>query len=130
MGSRRYDVVVIDDDPSIGVFLGLAMRLDGRLELVEYFTDAASAIAHLQTSCPHAIMCDVRMPGIGGLEALPDLRAACPRSVIAMYTSEPEGAQSALEMGADEVFDKTGEPTELIERLVELVARRAGSQSA
>jgi CheY-like chemotaxis protein len=97
---------------------------DDRLSLTGIATDGVEALEHSERDCPDAIICDVQMPRMDGLEALPLLRRACPEGVIVMYSSDPDTAKAAHELGADAVVDKADDPASLIELLVGLASSR------
>ncbi len=75
---------------------------------------------------PNLILMDLRMPGIGGLEAIRRLRAAETSAAIVALTAsgfeELEGA--AGRVGADVVLFKPYREAELLERIAELVGVR------
>jgi CheY-like chemotaxis protein len=76
-----------------------------------------------------AIICDVQMPRMDGIEALPLLRKACPDGVILTYSPDPDTAQAAPGLGADAVVDKANDPASLIELLVGLSSDRPHSRA-
>jgi two-component system, chemotaxis family, chemotaxis protein CheY len=117
-------VLVVDDRPEIAQVLTYLVESDDRLHLTGLAKDGVDALEHTRRLSPDAIVCDVHMPRMDGLEALPLLRAACPESVIVMYTSEPDTARVAPTLGADAVVDKADDPGVLIELLVDLCAAR------
>jgi len=82
-------------------------------------------VAAARLGCPDAVICDVGLPGMSGLDAVPLFRDACPGSVIVMYTANPEGSQDAVALGADAVVGKDTIPTRLLEQVVKLLERRA-----
>ncbi len=66
-------VLIIDDDPgAIGTFARM-LRLEGYH--VDTALDAVSGLRIVHTSRPDAILLDLRMPGVDGLEFLRRLRA-------------------------------------------------------
>ena len=77
-----------------------------------------------ERSRPDAIICDVHMPRMDGIEALPRLREACPEGVIVMWSSDPDSALSAPGLGADAVVDKAEDPAGLMDLLVGLSSSR------
>jgi CheY-like chemotaxis protein len=117
-------VLVVEDRPEIARVLTYLVDSDDRLSLDGIATDGLEALAHCERDCPDAIICDVQMPRMDGIEALPLLRKACPDSVIVMYSSDPETAKPAPELGADAVFDKADDPASLMELLVDLCGAR------
>ena len=115
-----YSVLAVDDQLPVLQLLTLGIESDVRLRLAGIATDGHAAIRWVSQQCPDAIICDVRMPGLGGLEALPTMRAACPDAVIMMHTSALDIAFTAQQLGADAVVDKTADPSDLLNTLVVL----------
>jgi DNA-binding NarL/FixJ family response regulator len=129
-GGRPYSVLAVDDQLPVLQLLMLRIESDVRLRLAGVATDGHAAIRLASHDCPDAIICDVRMPGLGGLEALPALRESCPDAVIMMHTSAPDLASTAQQLGADAVVDKTHDPSDLLDYLVDLCRNRLQTPSA
>jgi CheY-like chemotaxis protein len=123
-------LLVVEDRPEIARVLTYLVDSDDRLSLSGIATDGLEALEHLERNCPDAIICDVQMPRMDGIEALPLLREACPDGVIVMYSSDPETAKAAPELGADAVVDKADDPACLIELLVGLCGARSARTCA
>lgn len=113
-------VLVVDDRPEIATVLSCLVDADDRLSLDGIASDGVAALAHAEEHRPDAIICDVHMPRMDGIEALPLLRATCPEAVIVMYSSDPGTAWAARELGADDVVDKADDPALLLELLITL----------
>jgi two-component system, chemotaxis family, protein-glutamate methylesterase/glutaminase len=124
-GGEPYSVLAVDDQLPVLQLLTLWIDCDARLRLAGVASDGEDAIRWVEQECPDAIICDVTMPRLGGLEALPAMRVACPDSVILMYTSVPDIACVAHQLGADAVVEKTVDPSALLEHLVGLCEKRA-----
>jgi DNA-binding NarL/FixJ family response regulator len=77
--------------------------------------DARSALADIAKLMPDVVLLDITMPGLSGIDALPSIQAASPKSRIVMVTHH-EGesfVQQALERGADGYLSKDSDPEEL-----------------
>ena len=123
-----HSLVIIEDDADIRHLLELLIRRDGRLTLDRSFNNAGDALAAVREGCqPEVILCDVGLPGMSGLDALPLLRGACPEAVIMMYTANPESALDAVTLGADAVVGKDTLPPRLFDQVLELLEQRAYS---
>lgn len=120
-------VLLVEDRPEVARVLTYLVDADDRLSLAGIARDGVEALEHCERQCPDAIICDVQMPRMDGIRALPLLRKACPGGVIVMYSSDPDTAKAAPELGADAVVDKADDPAELIELLVGLCAARKHS---
>jgi len=117
-------VLVVDDRPDIARVLTYLVDSDDRLSLIGIARDGVEALEKAKQHGPDAIVCDVQMPRMDGIEALPLLRKACPEAVIVMYSSDPDTARPAPGLGADAVVDKAKDPADLLELLVGLRATR------
>lgn len=123
MSKSGIRVLVVDDEPAI--------RRALRTPLTELGFDVSEvsrgemALDVLRTETFDAVLLDVNMPGIGGIETLRRLRAMAPRLPIIILTvrdSENEKVQ-ALEMGADDYVTKPFGVRELVARIRATVRR-------
>ncbi|MFJ4484473.1 response regulator [Streptomyces longwoodensis] len=92
-------VVVADDNPVVRA--GLTALLDGREEVrvVAEASDGHEAVEMTRRHRPHLVLLDVRMPGVDGLTALPDLVPLAPVLMLT-YSGESEVVREALRRGA------------------------------
>jgi CheY-like chemotaxis protein len=114
-----HSVLVVDDRPEIRRALAHILEVDDRVTLAATASDGIEAVEYSKHSCPDAIILDVEMPRMGGLEALPLLRKSCPDCVIVIYSSDPERAKAAPQLGADGCVDKSEDPVALIDLVVD-----------
>ena len=115
-----FSVLIVDDDPGTQRVLSVLIEVEDMLSPTDQAYSGAEALHHVATRCPDVIICDVNMPGMSGLQALPLLRRACPDAVIALYSSHPM-ARTGLQLGADATFDKSStDPTEMLAELLRL----------
>ena len=115
-------IVVVDDVADLRAVVRKSLEMDGRFEVVGDAEDATSAITVVGDTKPDVVMLDVAMPGMTGLEAIPELRAASPDSKIAVFTVKGESARKeAMDAGADAYVPKYESFDEVILRLLELV---------
>ena len=123
MTQSRIRVLVVDDEPAIRRALRPPLMELG-FEVTEV-SRGEMALDVLKTETFEAILLDVNMPGIGGIETLRRIRALYPRLPILMLTvrdSENEKVQ-ALEMGADDYVTKPFSVRELVARIRAAVRR-------
>jgi CheY-like chemotaxis protein len=106
-------VLVVDDEPDVEVLFRQQFRRElrsGRFTM----TFALSAPTALQSIRDAAyaslilILSDINMPGMSGLELLPQAKAARPDVPVIMITAygDPETKRKALENGADALLTK------------------------
>ncbi len=102
----EHHIWVIDDDPSIRWVLEKALKSAGFL--VSSFETADAALEYLSHSQPDAIISDIRMPGMDGLEFLNILNQKYPQipAIIMTAHSDLDSAVSAYQGGAFEYLPK------------------------
>lgn len=100
------NVWVIDDDRSIRWVLDRALSQAGIP--ITAFNTADQAMHHLHEEAPMAIITDVRMPGMSGLEFLEKVQSAHPSVPIIVMTahSDLQSAVASFEQGAFEYLPK------------------------
>ena len=118
-------VWIIDDDRSIRWVLEKAL-LRENIPCVT-FSAASAALSELDHSQPSAVLSDIRMPGVSGLELLRQLKERLPKVPVIIMTaySDLDSAIAAFQGGAFEYLPKPFD----VDQAVELV-RRALSESA
>ena len=120
-------VMVVDDEPGVRLALERALRVE-RYD-VQVAGDGAQALALLADRSPDAIVLDVAMPEIDGLEVCRRLRAAGDRTPVLMLTARDavDDRVAGLDAGADDYLVKPFELRELQARLRALLRRVDGS---
>lgn len=100
------NIWVIDDDRSMRWVLEKALAKEGWN--ITTFDSGDAALKQLKTSEPAAIVSDVRMPGINGIDLLKQLKESYPHLPVIIMTahSDLESAVSAYEGGAFEYLPK------------------------
>src|SRR5690554_5118193 len=99
-------VWIVDDDRSIRWVLETALSQAGLA--VESFDNGRCARDRLERERPQVLITDVRMPGLGGLELLAQVRARWPELPVIVITahSDLDSALSAYQGGAFEYLPK------------------------
>ena len=116
----------MDDEPAVREALRRALQLEGYE--VALAADGAEALTALADRPADAVVLDVLMPRMDGLEACRRLRAGGDRTPVLMLTARVEVADrvSGLDAGADDYLVKPFALEELLARLRALL-RRAGA---
>ena len=107
-------LLVVDDDPSVREALELVLDLNGFA--VASAADGGEAIRTLALARPDAVILDVLMPGLDGLEVCRRIRATGDRTPVLMLTARAEVSErvAGLEAGADDYLVKPFASEELI----------------
>jgi two-component system response regulator MprA len=116
-------ILVVDDEPAVRVALQRALALE-RYE-VELAADGGEALERLAASPPDAVVLDVAMPVLDGLEVCRRLRAAGDRTPVLMLTARDaiDDRVEGLDAGADDYLVKPFSLRELQARLRALLRR-------
>ena len=120
------DVLVVDDDPDVREALARALRLE-RLQ-VALAADGRDALDRLSERAFDAVILDVAMPHLDGLEVCRRLREAEDRTPVLMLTARDavDDRVAGLDAGADDYLVKPFALKELKARLRALLRRLDG----
>jgi two-component system, OmpR family, response regulator MprA len=117
-------VLVVDDDPAVSGALNRALRLEGYE--VTLAPDGLTALEQIAIRPPEALVLDIGLPGIDGLEVCRRLRAADDDTPVLMLTARDaiRDRVEGLDAGADDYLVKPFALAELLARLRALLRRR------
>jgi two-component system, OmpR family, response regulator MprA len=120
-------ILVVDDEPGVRGALERALRME-RYE-VESAGDGRAALDLLADCPPDAVVLDVAMPHVDGLEVCRRLRAAGDRTPVLMLTAREtvDDRVAGLDAGADDYLVKPFALRELHARLRALLRRADGA---
>jgi len=109
----RKRVLIIDDEPSIRKVL--AAHLKAQSYEVQTACDGGEGISKLQAEQFHAVVTDLKMPGIGGLEVLHWVRSHDPGLPVVIITAHGtvDTAVEAIKLGAHDYITKPFDRDEL-----------------
>ncbi len=120
-------VLIVDDEPAVRAALDRALRLDGYD--VTLAADGREALDRLADTRQDAVILDVAMPGVDGLEVCRRLRDAGDRTPVLMLTARDaiDDRVAGLDAGADDYLVKPFALKELKARLRALLRRADGA---
>ena len=106
-------VLVVDDEPDLEVLFRQQFRRELRAQrfVMDFAGSAAQALNRISDTGEQTlilILSDINMPGMSGLEMLPELRARRPDVPVIMITAygDAETRKTALERGAQALLTK------------------------
>jgi len=120
-------ILVVDDERAVRDSLRRALELEGYV--VELAADGEEALERLGVNGdPDAVILDVLMPGIDGLEVCRRIRRDGNRVPVLMLTArdEVENRVAGLDAGADDYVTKPFALEELLARMRALMRRTPG----
>ena len=125
MPTNNSYVAIVDDDQAIRNSLGRALKLEGYD--VEQFEDGSTALRAFALRAPDALVLDLQLPDIDGLEVCRRIRRAGDQVPILMLTARDavNDRVEGLDAGADDYLVKPFDLAELLARLRALLRRRA-----
>jgi len=124
-------ILVVDDEPAVRESLKRALHMEGYdVDLASDGGEALDRLASVTTPAPDAIVLDVLMPRVDGLEMCRVLRSAGNRTPVLMLTARESVSDrvAGLDAGADDYLVKPFALEELLARLRALLRRTAVSE--
>ncbi|TML11423.1 MAG: response regulator transcription factor [Actinobacteria bacterium] len=121
-------ILVVDDERAVRESLRRALELEGYE--IELAADGNEALYRLEAAEePDAVILDVLMPGVDGLEVCRRLRGAGSKLPVLMLTArtEVEDRVAGLDAGADDYVSKPFALEELLARVRALLRRTGDS---
>lgn len=101
-------MVVIDGDGDVRDLLEMMLEMADGFRLVHVAVDAELGLRHVAALQPDAVVYDLDLPDLDGIQAIARLRAASPHSRIIVISAFPDPFTllEVLRQGADEYLDK------------------------
>lgn len=118
----RKLILIADDNGLVRKLLRGMLERDGGWE-VAGARDGQEAVLKAQELKPDAVILDLAMPVMDGLEAAREIGKALPSAPVILYTihDSPETTLAATRAGVARVFPKTGSAEALIKAVGELL---------
>jgi len=122
--AKKRRVLVVDDEASARSGLEKLLRQEGWL--VDTAADGALALAVFAENPPDVVVTDLKMPNLGGMELLAQLRAVDPSLPIIVVTAfgDVGSAVAAMRAGAEHYLVKPIDFDELLVALERALERR------
>lgn len=120
-------ILVVDDDMALGAMLTEYLAVEGFQ--VEALTNGRDGVAAAISGRYAAVLLDIMMPGMSGIEALRQIRQAS-RVPVIMLTAKGDDVDRVvgLEMGADDYVGKPFYSRELLARLKAVLRRTTANE--
>jgi DNA-binding NtrC family response regulator len=110
-------VLIVDDEK--GFLDVLAERMQSRGMEVTTATSAKEALQKMEAQTFDAIVLDLMMPEMGGIEALQHIKEKNPDSEVILLTGQPSVSKGveAMKLGASDFLIKPADINELTEKI-------------
>lgn len=117
-------ILVVDDEPQIRKALGVMLRAAGHD--VEAVGTGEEALTRVAANHPDAVLLDLGLPGIDGVDVIEGLRGWTDVPVVVLSVRGEESDKvAALDAGADDYITKPFGMDELLARLRVVLRRQA-----
>ncbi|MEV7428015.1 response regulator transcription factor [Nocardioides sp. NPDC092400] len=122
-------VLVVDDEVNLAELVAMALRYEGWQ--VEVAHTGSKAVSTAREQRPDAVVLDIMLPDLDGLEVLRRMRVTAPDLPVVFLTARDavEDRVAGLTAGGDDYVTKPFSLEEVVARLRGLV-RRAGARQA
>jgi CheY-like chemotaxis protein len=106
---HTISVVVADDEFDVRALLGITLGLEETFTVVGEAADGKEAVILVEHQHPDAVVLDLMMPVMGGMEAIPEIKSRSPGTKIVVFSALAAGQAEAeaLARGADAYVEKT-----------------------
>jgi CheY-like chemotaxis protein len=119
----RKRILLVDDDPRIlEVFSALLREAGYQVVSAE---NALEAMAAIVRAAPDLILADIRMPIVGGMDLVRELKSHSDSRLIPVVAftghDSPEMRQAALKAGYDDYLAKPTDPIPFLDQIAKLL---------
>lgn len=115
-------VLVVDDDTMAAAGVSAVLETAADLAVVGRRSDGDEVAAAIEELRPDVVLCDVRMPRMGGLAVVTSLRGTGPRFLMMTAFDDDGLALRAVEAGAQGFLLKDDDPRRIIQAVRSVAA--------
>ena len=124
-------VSIVEDDARVRQSLSALIDGSEGFRCMGAHGDVKEALRKIPSSHPDVILLDINLPGVSGIECIPELKRLVPTGKILMFTvyEDEENLYRALRAGANGYLLKRTPPTKLLEAISDVHAGNAAMSS-
>ncbi len=118
----QISVLVVDDHPIVRAGLQTILNSQPDMHVIAHADSGGLAVEKARELRPDVVLMDLRLPGMSGVDAIRQIRSACPRTKILALTTYDgdEDIHQALQAGAASYIIK-GMQYEILLRAIRLI---------
>jgi DNA-binding NarL/FixJ family response regulator len=108
-------VLIVDDHPIVRGVICRLLRCERNVEIAGQVGSAREAIEQTKQLRPDVVLLDLSLPDIGGLDAIPEIKNACPATQIVLLSGHAAShiVEEGLRAGASGYILKSDASNEL-----------------
>ena len=127
MRNGKLRIVLADDTAEYRLLLRIILEQDGRFEVVAEAADGAEAVRVTTAEQPDALILDLAMPVMDGLQAIPEVRSGSPETAIVVLSGFARGRldRDVLARGASAYVEKGEAFSTIVSTLIDVTAATA-----
>jgi DNA-binding NarL/FixJ family response regulator len=117
-----HRIVIVEDDEEVRSLIELMIEHDERFAVVGIAADGHAGVSLASELRPDAVILDLELPGVAGLDAVGLIGMRSPESRIVVFSAFPDPITliDVLRLGADAYLDKATAWAELLPTLASL----------
>jgi DNA-binding NarL/FixJ family response regulator len=122
MAEPLHRILIVEDDEEVRSLLELMIGLDDRFIVVGAAADGHTGVSLASELQPDAVVLDLELPGVGGLDAIALIGTRAPAARIVVFSAFPDPITliDVLRLGANAYLDKATAWSELLPTLASL----------
>jgi DNA-binding NarL/FixJ family response regulator len=116
-------VCIVEDNASLREGMDMMVQMSERYELGGSFANAEEALSGIEKAEPDAVLMDINLPGLSGIECVNTLKSRFPNMLFLMCTAYEDNNKifQSLQAGASGYILKTEGPTKIMEALDDMI---------
>lgn len=117
-------ICIVEDKADLREGMGLMVQMEKGYELAGTYSNAEAAMKMIPELQPDAVLMDINLPGLSGIQCVQLLKSSYPQMLFLMCTAYEDNEKifDSLKAGASGYILKTEGPAKIIEALDEMIA--------
>lgn len=123
MENTSKKILVVDDDPDIGIMLKMMLEFKSYSAIVADRADKAEEIVYKDPCSISLIILDMLLSGVNGTDVCEDLKKnpGTAEIPVLMISAHPNAKEICLEAGADDFISKPFDMQDILSKIAHLI---------